>query len=70
MIEEVKMYTVVCDNCGKDNGCDSDFSCWNDESAAWEQASECGWTKEKDKHYCQDCWSYDDNDNVIIKTLP
>ena len=61
-------YTVQCDNCGKlyadeQNG----FSAWNDADWAMEYASEDNWTEEDDKHYCPDCYDYDDEDNFIIK---
>lgn len=62
------MYTVVCDNCGKDSNADSDFSCWNDEDWAQELAMESDWIKEEDKYYCPDCYEYDDDDNFVIKT--
>lgn len=68
MIKEVTMYTVVCDNCGKDANEGSEFSCWNDKEWAQEEAMECDWIKEGDKHYCPDCYEYDDNDNLIIKS--
>lgn len=67
MIEEVKMYTVICDNCGVDSNEDSEYSCWNDKDTAWDTASEQDWIKENGKHYFTNCYSYDDNDNLIIK---
>jgi len=66
MIKTVQMFTVICDNCGTDIGEDAEYSCWNDESFANENAMESGWHKEGDKHYCSNCWSYDDNDNILI----
>jgi hypothetical protein len=29
MIKEVKMFTMVCDSCGKDVNEDTEYSCWN-----------------------------------------
>lgn len=66
MIKEVKMYTVVCDNCGKDVNEGAEYSCWNDKRYAQDIAMEADWLSEGDKHYCQDCFSYDDEDNLII----
>jgi hypothetical protein len=68
MIKEVQMYTVICDNCGKDCCEGSEYSCWNDSAAARDVAMDDNWTEDRDfdKHYCPDCWSYDDQDNVII----
>ena len=69
MIEKVEMFTVVCDNCGEDAGASSDASCWNDEAVAEEMALESEWIKEDEKHYCPNCWSRDDNDNLILKVI-
>jgi len=67
MIQKVEMFTVVCDNCGEDAGCDNDSgSCWSDESAAKEQAIESEWIEHKGFHYCPKCWSYDEDDNIVL----
>ena len=66
MLKEVKMYTVVCDNCGKDVNKDAEYSAWNDKNYAGEVAMESDWIKENDKHYCPDCFTYDDDDNLLI----
>jgi len=66
MIKEVTMYTVICDNCGKDLCEGQEFSCWNDDLTAHELAMEENWIKEESKHYCPDCYDYDDNDNLVI----
>ena len=68
MLKEVKMYTVVCDNCGKDVNKDAEYSAWNDKNYAVEVAMESDWIKENDKHYCPDCFTYDDDDNLLIKS--
>lgn len=70
MIIEVKMYTVKCDNCGEEWETD-EYSGWNDPDYAWDCASEDDWIEDekvKDKHYCKECYSYDDDDNVIINS--
>lgn len=69
MIKEVKMYTVVCDNCKKSADDDTDYSCWNDKNAAKEVASNDNWITDDDKDYCPNCYSYDDEDNLIIEKL-
>ena len=66
MLKEVKMYTVVCDNCGKDVNKDAEYSAWNDKRYAEEVAMESDWIKENDKNYCPDCFTYDDDDNLLI----
>lgn len=66
MVKELTMYTVVCDNCGKDVNEGEEYSCWNDKSFAQDIAMEADWLKEEDKHYCPKCFTYDDNDNLVI----
>jgi hypothetical protein len=68
MVKEVKMFTIVCDGCGKDVNEDSDYSCWNDINYNEEIRQEAGWEKVDDKHYCNKCFECDDNDELIIKT--
>jgi hypothetical protein len=67
MIKEVKMFTMVCDGCGKDVNEDTEYSCWNEVSALNDLADESGWEEIQDKHYCIYCYEYDDNDELIIK---
>ena len=69
MLKEVKMYTVVCDNCAKDVNKDAEYSAWNDKRYAEEVAMEADWIKENDKHYCPDCFTHDDDDNLLIKSI-
>jgi len=69
-IEKVEMFTVVCDNCKKSADENTDYSCWNCENGAQDVAMEAGYLKEEDKHYCPDCFEYDDDDNLIIKVNP
>ena len=69
MTQEVKMFTVVCDNCGKDANENTDYSCWNDENYAKELAMDAGWIHEDGKDYCTHCHSYDDENNLQIKEL-
>ena len=68
MIKEIKMYTVVCDNCGRDVNEDADYSCWEDKGYAEDSAMESDWKKEDNKHYCTNCFvGYDKEDELIIK---
>lgn len=68
MKEEVKMFTVKCDNCGKlfeDEY--MGYSCWGSFADAWEYASESEWIREEgEKQYCPECYSYDDNDELVL----
>ena len=66
MIKEVTMFTVVCDNCGSDANEGEEYSCWNDKGYAIDTAMELDWIEEDDKHYCPKCFTYDDDDNLVI----
>lgn len=67
MIKTVTMYTIICDNCGRDSAEGSEYSCWNEEDFAWDTANEDGWEEHEGKHYCPDCFDCDEEDNLIIK---
>ena len=70
MLKEITMYTVVCDNCGKDCNEGSEYSCYGDSSGAIDVARDSGWHCEDDKDYCESCWSYDDDNEIVIKPIP
>lgn len=65
-VKKVEMYTVVCDNCGVSADEGTEFSCWNDENYATDVAMESGFIRENESHYCQDCYSYGDDDDELI----
>lgn len=66
-VKEIKMFTVVCDNCNKSADEDTDYCAWNDEGAAKDVAMNADYIVEGIKHYCPSCYSYDEEDNLIIK---
>lgn len=66
MIKKVEMYTVICDHCKDDAGRDSEYAGWSDEDYSVESAVESGWITDGDKHYCGDCWGWDDNDEIEL----
>ena len=66
MIVEVTMYTIACDNCKETRGQDSEYSCWNDENYALDEATDHDWIEHEGKHYCPSCYTQDDNENVVI----
>lgn len=62
------MYSAKCDNCGKR---------WSDEEMGYCAFTDCcsmednvnndvSWHGEKGKHYCGNCWKFDDEDNLIL----
>ena len=69
MIKEVKMYTVICDNCGVDVCEGKEISAWGEESWVEEIAENAEWHIDKG-HYCPDCFYYDDNDELKIRQKP
>lgn len=76
MIHEVTMYAATCDNCGKDwEDTNDGFVAFGDESSLTEKIYDDGWhigdgkEGEKDKCYCDDCWSRDDDDVFHLKTV-
>ena len=55
-------YNIKCDVCG----CLCDDELWNTDSQGIKTiADESGWIKLGGKDYCQDCWKYDEDDNII-----
>jgi hypothetical protein len=68
MIKELKMFTVICDRCGKSADDGTEYAGWGSEEGAWTVADEDNWIKHEGGDYCPDCYKYDDDDdNLIIK---
>ena len=68
MIKLVTMYSLVCDRCGKVNENYDGIIAWLDERTAKEQAIESEWVEIGDKHYCPDCYEFDDElDEYVTK---
>ena len=61
MIVSDTFYNVKCDSCGAMLN-----DMWYQESETTEAAlEECGWMKLGERHYCEDCWTRDDDDNIV-----
>lgn len=67
MITDKKIFAVKCDNCGKICGAESDYDWWLTKEDAIKSMEGTYWRAEGDKHYCPECWDYDDEDNLIIR---
>lgn len=69
MIHPVTFYGATCDNCGK--SWRNDHYCWSamsDESGMKEMLSDDGWHfGEEGKHYCPDCFEFDDDDQFVLR---
>lgn len=66
-IQKLEMYTCICDNCGKSADENTEYSCWSDDSIARDVAMNANWIRQGKEDYCIDCYSYDDEDNLILK---
>lgn len=67
MLKVTKVYSYICDRCGKDSANDQENVGWNDKGYAWECAADDDWEQIDDKEYCPDCYERDDDDELIVK---
>ena len=65
MIIDRTFHNVVCDGCGAQ----LDEETWYDDKDALTTTilDECGWIECEGRHYCDECWTRDDDDNIITK---
>lgn len=63
------MYSAVCDNCGVVCGEDEGIIAWNDISHTKEIAEDSNWAVDDEKCYCPKCYSYDEEDNLVVTKL-
>ena len=54
------MYYGVCDGCGKELEQDYDVIAWCDKGTVYEQMQDNGWLEINGKHYCTDCYEYNE----------
>lgn len=66
MIQEVKMYTVVCDNCKDTLETYDGFAAWHDQDDAEETARNKDWLEMGNAFFCTDCYKHDDKDELVI----
>ncbi len=71
MIVSEIFYGVKCDRCGEMHD-DGEHTFWNDEGSSIENAMESEWITEKHKHYCPNCYEFneDKDDNVPKPDFP
>ena len=70
MIKLVTMYSVVCDRCGKTFREGDTTITGADKKSAIGYALESGWVEIGDKHYCPDCFKFDDElDEYVPKMI-
>lgn len=65
MIVERQFHNVKCDHCGR---LLDDETWWDEKDAMPAILGECGWIEcEGGRHYCDECWEHDDDDNIVTK---
>ena len=71
MIVSEIFYGVKCNRCGKQYE-DGEHSFWSDEDNAIDNAMESEWIEEKGKHYCPECYEYNEekDENLPKKDFP
>lgn len=60
------MFTVICDNCGADVHEGTEYAGFNDKGFTEDIATDAGWVKQDDCHYCPECFSFDYDDALFI----
>ena len=66
MIKKIICYTIICDNCSKDANKGSEHVGWTEKKFAVISALDANFIENEKKHYCNDCYTYDDNDKLFI----
>lgn len=64
MIIDRQFYNIKCDHCGA--LLDEDLWC-DDKDALTTILNECNWIECEGRHYCDECWRHDDDDNIVTK---
>lgn len=65
MIIDRQFHNIKCDACGQ---LIDDETWWDEKDAMPAIIDECGWIEcEGGRHYCNECWEYDDDDNIVTK---
>jgi hypothetical protein len=69
MIHTVTMYGATCDNCNQSYDGDGGYNAfWNDRGYMKKIIKESDWhVTDNGKTYCPDCYTVDDDDNLLIK---
>ena len=68
MIHEVTMHGATCDNCGDAWYNDHyGWSAMSDDSSLKQMLYDDEWHTDGDKHYCPNCYTLDDDDNLILR---
>ena len=66
MITETTMYGIQCDGCQREFEDSEGYLVYNREEEAESEAIDCDWIKVRGKHYCEKCYHYGDNNELIL----
>ena len=64
MIIDRQFHNYQCDCCGR---LIDDETWWENGEPAPAILDECGWIECEGRHYCDECWEHDDDDNIVTK---
>lgn len=70
MKKKVESIMIVCDSCGEHYHDGNDMCCYindTDGSDIEQEALGSCWIRVGDKHYCDECYSIDEDDNIVTK---
>lgn len=70
MILNIKIYTIICDNCQNDfSQGDEYLTQYEDQELMMEMALDESWIERDKKHYCPSCYTINEYDEIQIKLL-
>lgn len=64
MIIDRQFHNIKCDACGR---LIDDETWWDDKDAIPAILNDCDWIECEGRHYCDECWEHDDDDNIVTK---
>ena len=65
MIVDRQSHNIKCDACGR---LIDDETWWDDKDALTTQIlNDCNWIECEGRHYCDECWEHDDDDNIVCR---
>lgn len=67
-IDKQEAYSLECDGCKNGFENNSGFTIFIDEQCMLEDAYNSDWTEKDGKHYCDNCYTINDDDEIIFKT--
>lgn len=64
------MYAAKCDNCSEEVKLGGgEYSAYAEQDGVIDEMIASDYHFAGDKHYCPDCWSLDDEDNIVLKPV-